>query len=167
MSFGQLVIGPPGAGKTTYCNAMHDFLIAQGRSVTLRIPPPSFALASAFACASVAAFPHPSPLCWCVSLCVVICLFFLRSDSPAVVVNLDPGNDALPYPAGADVKDLISMEDVMDSFQLGPNGGLIYCVEYLEKNIKWLTTKIKDIQKKEPSQLYHRAPPCAASRWLA
>ena len=69
-----------------------------------------------------------------------------------MVVNLDPGNDALPYPAAADVKDLISMEDVMDSFQLGPNGGLIYCVEYLEKNIKWLTTKIKDIQKKEPSQ---------------
>jgi hypothetical protein len=47
------------------------------------------------------------------------------------------------------------MEDVMDSFQLGPNGGLIYCIEYLEKNIKWLTAKIKDIQKQQPSQQHH------------
>ena len=31
MSFGQLVIGPPGAGKSTYCTAMHAFLTQQKR----------------------------------------------------------------------------------------------------------------------------------------
>ena len=36
MSFGQLVIGPPGAGKTSYCNAMQHFLTQQGRSDTRR-----------------------------------------------------------------------------------------------------------------------------------
>jgi GPN-loop GTPase len=29
--FVQLVIGPPGAGKTTFCNGMHQFLGALGR----------------------------------------------------------------------------------------------------------------------------------------
>jgi len=103
MSFGQLVIGPPGAGKTSYCSAMFDFLEAQGR--------------------------------------------------PVCVVNLDPGNDALPYSSSTrliDVTDLIGMEEVMDTFQLGPNGGLIYCIEYLEKNATWLKTKIKEQQKQQP-----------------
>lgn len=30
--FGQAVIGPPGAGKTTYCQGMAAFLRARGRA---------------------------------------------------------------------------------------------------------------------------------------
>ena len=29
--FGQVVVGPPGAGKTTYCDGMCQFLTALGR----------------------------------------------------------------------------------------------------------------------------------------
>jgi GTPase SAR1 family protein len=29
--FGQLIIGPPGSGKSTYCDGMHQFLSAVGR----------------------------------------------------------------------------------------------------------------------------------------
>lgn len=32
MVFGQVVIGPPGSGKTTYCNGMSQFLSLIGRS---------------------------------------------------------------------------------------------------------------------------------------
>jgi GTPase SAR1 family protein len=35
MSFGQLVIGPPGAGKTTYCNGMQQYLGLLGRKVAV------------------------------------------------------------------------------------------------------------------------------------
>ena len=31
MPFAQLVIGPPGSGKSTYCDGMHQFLGAIGR----------------------------------------------------------------------------------------------------------------------------------------
>jgi GPN-loop GTPase len=31
MPFAQLVIGPPGSGKSTYCDGMHQFLSAIGR----------------------------------------------------------------------------------------------------------------------------------------
>lgn len=33
--FGQIVIGPPGSGKTTYCNGMSQFLTALGRKVAV------------------------------------------------------------------------------------------------------------------------------------
>ena len=31
MVFGQVVVGPPGSGKTTYCNGMSQFLSLIGR----------------------------------------------------------------------------------------------------------------------------------------
>lgn len=35
MPFGQVVIGPPGSGKTTYCAAMAQFLEGLGRQVSV------------------------------------------------------------------------------------------------------------------------------------
>ena len=34
---------------------------------------------------------------------------------------------------------------VMDEFHLGPNGGLVYCMEFLSKNFEWLSDKIKSM----------------------
>jgi len=60
-----------------------------------------------------------------------------------VVVNLDPANDTLPYTAGVDIAKLIQLEEVMSSMSLGPNGGLMYCMEYLEKNMDWLKSEME------------------------
>ena len=38
MVFGQVVIGPPGSGKTTYCNGMSQFLSLLGRYVRRLVP---------------------------------------------------------------------------------------------------------------------------------
>lgn len=35
MTFGQLVVGPPGSGKSTYCHGMQQFLTALGRKVAV------------------------------------------------------------------------------------------------------------------------------------
>jgi len=35
-AFGQIVIGPPGSGKSTYCRAMHEFMT--GASCIFFIP---------------------------------------------------------------------------------------------------------------------------------
>lgn len=96
--FGQIVIGPPGSGKTTYCRGMSEFLKGIGREV--------------------------------------------------VVVNLDPANDQLPYKCDLDISDLVTLSDVMDSLKLGPNGGLIYCMEYLEKNLDWFQNELKQFRDK-------------------
>ncbi|XP_049866180.1 GPN-loop GTPase 2 [Pectinophora gossypiella] len=91
--YGQLVLGPPGAGKTTYCSKMTELLKKLGRNV--------------------------------------------------IVVNLDPANDMMSYKPDIDVRDLVALEDVMDEYKLGPNGALLYCMEYLEKNIDWLLDQLK------------------------
>ncbi|TYI75727.1 hypothetical protein E1A91_D06G027400v1 [Gossypium mustelinum] len=97
MVFGQVVIGPPGSGKTTYCNGMSQFLKLIGRKVA--------------------------------------------------VINLDPANDSLPYECAINIEDLIKLSDVMTEHSLGPNGGLVYCMDYLEKNIDWLQSKLEPLLK--------------------
>ncbi len=51
------------------------------------------------------------------------CTASLPSCRPTAIVNLDPANDALPYECAVNVFDLISLSDVMDAYELGPNGG--------------------------------------------
>lgn len=96
--FGQIVIGPPGSGKTKYCTIMQEFLTNIGRSV--------------------------------------------------FVVNLDPANDRLTYDCQLNIFDLINIEDVMVNCNLGPNGSLIYCMEFLEQNIDWLVENLQKLCKK-------------------
>ncbi|KAJ1727427.1 GPN-loop GTPase 2, partial [Coemansia biformis] len=93
MPFGQVVIGPPGSGKTTYCSGIQQFLNALGRKT--------------------------------------------------VVVNLDPANESMQYASAVDIGDLITLDDAMDAHGLGPNGGMVYCIEYLEKNMGWLLDQLK------------------------
>ena len=92
-SYAQLVIGPPGSGKSTYCRGMKEFLSALGRKVA--------------------------------------------------VVNLDPANSILPYECEIDISELISLSEVMDGLKLGPNGSLVYCMEFLEKNLEWLQKQLE------------------------
>ncbi|XP_015111955.1 GPN-loop GTPase 2 isoform X1 [Diachasma alloeum] len=94
--FGQLVIGPPGSGKTTYCNAMCNFLRNIGRKVA--------------------------------------------------VVNVDPANENMEYKAAVDISELIKHNEVMETYNLGPNGALVYCMEFLEKNVDWLIKKVLELK---------------------
>ncbi|XP_046399480.1 GPN-loop GTPase 2 isoform X2 [Ischnura elegans] len=48
----------------------------------------------------------------------------------------------MSYEPSIDVSTLVTLEDVMDTYHLGPNGGLMYCMEFLEKNIDWLFEQI-------------------------
>ena len=90
--FAQLVIGPPGSGKSTYCLGMQEFLSSIGRKVS--------------------------------------------------VINLDPANDSLPYDCSLNVADLITLQDSMEKLKLGPNGGLMYCMEFLERNMEWFHERL-------------------------
>lgn len=54
-------------------------------------------------------------------------------------MNLDPAAESFEHQPDLDIKDLISLEDVMEEMKLGPNGGLIYCFEFLMENLDWLT----------------------------
>ena len=59
------------------------------------------------------------------------------------VVNLDPANHVLPYPCDVNMAELITLDDVMTSLNLGPNGGLLYCMDFLQANIDWLYHRLE------------------------
>jgi len=58
----------------------------------------------------------------------------------AVIVNLDPGVETLPYEPDVDIRDWISLEEVMESNNLGPNGAQIVCADMIALN----TNEIKE-----------------------
>ena len=95
MPFAQLVVGPPGSGKSTYCNGMQQFMGAIHRKCS--------------------------------------------------VVNLDPANDDTSYPAALDVRDLVTLDEIMEVEELGPNGGVLYALEELEHNFEWLEDGLKTL----------------------
>lgn len=60
------------------------------------------------------------------------------------VVNLDPAAETFAYDCEADVRDLISVDDVMEELEFGPNGGLVYAMEYIVDNMSWLEDHLAD-----------------------
>lgn len=58
------------------------------------------------------------------------------------VVNLDPANDALPYPCPLDIRALVKLEDVMRVEELGPNGAVMWAMEELEANWSWFEERL-------------------------
>ena len=70
---------------------------------------------------------------------------FTAINRPIVVVNLDPTNDNISYPCELDISSLNTLEAVMQEHGLGPNGGMLYCMEYLEANCDWLEDQLKEL----------------------
>lgn len=60
------------------------------------------------------------------------------------IFNLDPSSDNIEYPNSIDIRNLINVNDAMNEFDLGPNGALLFCMEYIVDNLNWLTTEIID-----------------------
>jgi len=110
--YGQVVVGPPGSGKTTFCDGIQQYTRLLGRDS------------------------------W--------------------VINLDPANERihtgrqrrreqqnqgtghsnseneqmLPYETLLDVcQEVVNLTSVMEKTGLGPNGGCVYCMEYLEEHV--------------------------------
>eukprot|EP00040_Diaphanoeca_grandis_P011467 m.58799 g.58799 ORF g.58799 m.58799 type:complete len:270 (-) comp22614_c0_seq1:30-839(-) len=51
------------------------------------------------------------------------------------VFNMDPAAEHFNYPISWDIRDVITVSDVAEALNFGPNGGLIYCMEYLVANL--------------------------------
>ncbi len=101
--FLQIVMGPAGSGKSTYCQAMqyHAGTLGGARKRTIH------------------------------------------------VANLDPAAEDFGYQLAFDIRDLISVEEVMEELGLGPNGGLVYCMEYLLSNLDWLQEHLDEFGEDE------------------
>lgn len=65
------------------------------------------------------------------TLCSSLITHLHTSKRGGHLVNLDPAanSDAFEYEPAIDIRDLISLDDVMNELNYGPNGGLVYCFE--------------------------------------
>lgn len=61
------------------------------------------------------------------------------------IVNLDPANDHTSYKPALDIRDLVSLDEIMESEDLGPNGGVLYALEDVEENWEWMQTELKGL----------------------
>ena len=64
------------------------------------------------------------------------------------LINLDPAADPPASPDDApsvDVRDLVSHDAAVDATGLGPNGGLLYCMDYVAANVDWLLDRLKPL----------------------
>ncbi|KAJ8902080.1 hypothetical protein NDN08_006488 [Rhodosorus marinus] len=50
------------------------------------------------------------------------------SRTPAYLLNLDPAVLNVPYRANIDIRDSIKYKNVMEQYRLGPNGGILTCL---------------------------------------
>jgi len=62
------------------------------------------------------------------------------------IVNLDPGALALPYTPDVDVRDYISIESLMEQYELGPNGALIMAADLIADEIDKISNEIEDLK---------------------
>ena len=66
-----------------------------------------------------------------------------------IIVNLDPGVQALPYNPHIDVRDYISLNEVMAKYGLGPNGGLIAATDMIIDYIEDIKFEISEYNEPE------------------
>ena len=60
-----------------------------------------------------------------------------------IVVNLDPAAEKVDYECSADIRALISVDDAAEELRLGPNGSLVFCMEYLADNMsEWMSETV-------------------------
>jgi len=82
----QLVVGPAGCGKSTYCYLVQEACHAQGRTCR--------------------------------------------------VINLDPAAEDFRYDCEIDIRHVVTVDDVMEAMDLGPNGALVSAIEFITNNME-------------------------------
>ena len=63
-----------------------------------------------------------------------------------VTVNLDPGVLNLPYSPDIDIRDRININQLMDEYNLGPNGGLVLAADLIAEEAERIGGEIEDLQ---------------------
>ncbi len=62
----------------------------------------------------------------------------------SIVVNLDPGVIKIPYSPEIDIREWVSLEEVMKEYDLGPNGAQILCADMLALNVKEIEERLAE-----------------------
>lgn len=68
--------------------------------------------------------------------------WYHEKSQSAIGVNLDPGVAALPYDPDVDVRTMIDMAEIMNTYSLGPNGALIFASDLIASKLPEIQDEI-------------------------
>lgn len=68
------------------------------------------------------------------------------SKQDVAIVNLDPGASILPYSPEIDVRDYVDIGELMEKYQLGPNGALVMAADLLADQIDRISGEVEELQ---------------------
>mmetsp|Transcript_892 Transcript_892/g.1185 ORF Transcript_892/g.1185 Transcript_892/m.1185 type:complete len:385 (-) Transcript_892:337-1491(-) len=136
--YGQVVVGPPGSGKTTYCNGMQQYMRLLGRNAwVVNLDPANERITQQQQEQKQQQQQAKN------------------NNNGEYKQEEKGGNDdkensvILPYETLFNVcEEVVNITSVMKETGLGPNGGLIYCMEYLEAHmdeiLQGIETRVAD-----------------------
>jgi hypothetical protein len=68
------------------------------------------------------------------------------SKQDVAIVNLDPGASTLLYSPEVDVRDYVDVGNLMEQYNLGPNGALIMAADLIADQIEPISKEIEELQ---------------------
>jgi len=61
--------------------------------------------------------------------------YYSKNGALAVILNLDPGVDNMPYTCDIDVRDYVDYVSIMQQYELGPNGAMVMANDLIASKI--------------------------------
>mmetsp|Transcript_2273 Transcript_2273/g.4883 ORF Transcript_2273/g.4883 Transcript_2273/m.4883 type:complete len:413 (+) Transcript_2273:221-1459(+) len=139
--YGQVVAGPPGSGKTTYCTGMQEYLRLLGRNAWVVNLDPANEVPSNTKKTKPTAKSTDADTA--------------EGGDDQKEEDPDEFENDLPYECLLDVcKSVVNLSSVMKQLGLGPNGGLVYCMEYLEAHCDEVVDMIEEQIREEGDDAY-------------
>ena len=71
--------------------------------------------------------------------------WLLLKKQNVVRVNLDPGAFRLPYTPDVDIRDYVRVEEVMEKYDLGPNGAVVMAADLIATEIASIRGEIEEL----------------------
>lgn len=153
--YGQVVVGAPGSGKTTYCNGMQQYLRLLGRRETVWVINLDPANESTTTTTTTTTSEGDGA-----SKKMQSSSAKKKSQPEQQQQQQQSGGHELPYDTLFDVcQEVVNLTSVMKETGLGPNGGLLYCMEYLEAHVDDICDMIQ-------SRILANAPDSSSSCYL-
>lgn len=78
------------------------------------------------------------------TLCATFMEHFEETKRSAHLINLDPAASFFGVSPTLDIKEIASVEKIMEQKECGPNGGLVLCLEKMLENDDWLLSDLEN-----------------------
>ena len=70
--------------------------------------------------------------------------WYQQESKNVITVNLDPGVSNVPYGIDVDIRDYINLKEIMDKYNLGPNGSLVLASDLIATKLEQIEEEIDE-----------------------